>query len=71
MNELLEKVYAYNRAKAAKAVEYAAKDELISRLEAANAEATERMRTIANLFSDTVWRLLPQSIKQYFEEYRQ
>lgn len=39
-------------------------------LEARVSEATERMRTIANLFSASVWAILPARIKTYFSEYR-
>lgn len=39
-------------------------------LEAKLAEATEIISTVANLFSSSVWKILPQKIKRYFEEYR-
>lgn len=37
---------------------------------AAAIEATETMKTIANLFSASIWAALPQKIKVYFEPYR-
>lgn len=39
-------------------------------LKAKVSEGSEKMKTIAGLFSTTVWNLLPQKIKQYFTEYR-
>lgn len=33
-------------------------------------EAVETMRTIANAFSVSLWKVLPQGIKQHFEKYR-
>jgi hypothetical protein len=36
----------------------------------ASAKAEETIATVANLFSNSVWKLLPQSIKAYFEAYR-
>ncbi len=35
------------------------------------AEAAQTMRTIANLFSDRLWVLLPPEIKRCFEAYRE
>lgn len=40
-------------------------------LEAQLAAETDKLRTVANLFSASVWKLLPQKIKAYFEEYRE
>jgi len=36
----------------------------------AAAKAEETLSTVANLFSASVWKVLPQSIKAYFEPYR-
>ena len=33
-------------------------------------ESTDKMKEIANMFSTSLWKLMPQSIKKYFEEYR-
>lgn len=33
-------------------------------------KADETLATVANLFSASVWKMLPQSIKAYFEAYR-
>lgn len=43
----------------------------VPELEQAVSTATKRMSTIANLFSASMWALLPQEIKTYFEEYRE
>lgn len=40
-------------------------------LEAQAAKATETLRTVANLFSASVWKILPAKIKAYFEAYRE
>ena len=33
--------------------------------------ATDNMRVVANLFSASVWKILPAKIKAYFEAYRE
>ena len=39
--------------------------------EAKLAESTETLRTVANLFSASIWKILPTKIKAYFEAYRE
>ncbi len=79
--KLIDQVYAFNRSKAAEKAanekKISDKDAEIASLKSAKASieseltgATDRMREIANMFSASLWKLLPQSIKKYFEEYR-
>jgi TRAP-type C4-dicarboxylate transport system substrate-binding protein len=51
--------------------EHKGKDAKVAELQKQLADATETMRTIANLFSKSVWALLPEKIKSYFEKYRE
>jgi len=72
--DLLKQVYTYNKQKAInKAAELAEKATLKSAKEQAEkklSESTDKMKEIANMFSTSLWKLMPQSIKKYFEEYR-
>ncbi|MEA4831916.1 MAG: hypothetical protein VB118_04775 [Oscillospiraceae bacterium] len=80
-SDLIERVYAFNRSKASEKAanekKISDKDAEIASLKSAKAAieseltgATDRMREIANMFSASMWKLLPQSIKSYFELYR-
>jgi len=72
--KLIEQVYAYNKKKLSdKAAEITEKAALKSAKEQAEkklSESADKMKEIANMFSSSMWKLLPQSIKKYFEEYR-
>jgi hypothetical protein len=54
----------------AKRAEHMSKDTQMKELQAKLEEKAEVLSTVANMFSATVWNLLPQKIKDYFKEYR-